>query len=214
MFFWRDVGFQCARVSAQKNTTKFRKPTVLVPGCWPMHRRWGAKWWLYSRSLYIRHYIYYTIYTILYYTILYYAMLCYAILDYTIIYYAVKAARLSKRRGHVRKHGIGGEVRHGVTSGVSRETSSNKQVTAHLHRECIRILRYPQQISKACWKVDRCHPHTFIRALICIGGCFICEQSAGISNSEKNSSGSVGEQIHSNFESPTFVPPIKPPPRC
>ena len=37
MFFWHDVGFQCARVSAQKNTMKFRKSTVLmnfVPVCW------------------------------------------------------------------------------------------------------------------------------------------------------------------------------------
>ena len=40
------------------------------------------------------------------------------------------------RARHVRKTGIGGEVRHGVTSGVSRETSSNKHVTTHLHREC------------------------------------------------------------------------------
>ena len=28
MFFWHDFGFQCARVSAQKNTMKFRKSTV------------------------------------------------------------------------------------------------------------------------------------------------------------------------------------------
>ena len=28
--FWHDVGFQCARVSAQKNTMKFRKPAVCV----------------------------------------------------------------------------------------------------------------------------------------------------------------------------------------
>ena len=28
MFFWQDVGFQCARVSAQKNTMRFRKSTV------------------------------------------------------------------------------------------------------------------------------------------------------------------------------------------
>ena len=33
------------------------------------------------------------------------------------------------------KNGIGGEVRHGVTSAVSRETSLNKHVTPHLHRE-------------------------------------------------------------------------------
>ena len=29
MLFWHDVGFQCARVSAQKNTMKFRKSTVV-----------------------------------------------------------------------------------------------------------------------------------------------------------------------------------------
>ena len=33
------------------------------------------------------------------------------------------------------RNGIGGEVRHGVTSGVSCETSLNKHVTPHLHRE-------------------------------------------------------------------------------
>ena len=42
------------------------------------------------------------------------------------------------RAKHVRTNGIGGEVRHGVTSGVSRETSSNTHVAPHLHRECIR----------------------------------------------------------------------------
>ena len=39
------------------------------------------------------------------------------------------------RARHVRRNGIGGEVRHGVTSGVSCETSLNKHVTPHLHRE-------------------------------------------------------------------------------
>ena len=39
------------------------------------------------------------------------------------------------RARHLRTKGIGGEVRRGVTSGVSRETSSNKHVTPHLHRE-------------------------------------------------------------------------------
>ena len=39
------------------------------------------------------------------------------------------------RAGRARNNGMGGEVRHGVTSGVSRETSSNKYVTPHLHRE-------------------------------------------------------------------------------
>ena len=39
------------------------------------------------------------------------------------------------RAGHVRKNGMGSEVRHGVTSGVSCETSLNKHVTPHLHRE-------------------------------------------------------------------------------
>ena len=35
----------------------------------------------------------------------------------------------------VRKNGIGGEVRHGVTSGVSCETSLNMYVIPHLHSE-------------------------------------------------------------------------------
>ena len=39
------------------------------------------------------------------------------------------------RARRVRTSGIGGEVRHGVTSGVSCETSLNKRVTPHLHRE-------------------------------------------------------------------------------
>ena len=39
------------------------------------------------------------------------------------------------RSRRVRKTGIGGEVRHGVTSGVSRETSSNKHVTSQFHRD-------------------------------------------------------------------------------
>ena len=39
------------------------------------------------------------------------------------------------RARHVRKTGIGGEVRHGVTSGASCETSFNTHVTPHLHRE-------------------------------------------------------------------------------
>ena len=39
------------------------------------------------------------------------------------------------RARHVRKTGIGGEERHGVTSGVSYETSLNKHVTPYLHRE-------------------------------------------------------------------------------
>ena len=30
VFVWHDVGFQCARVSAQKNTMKFRKSTLIV----------------------------------------------------------------------------------------------------------------------------------------------------------------------------------------
>ena len=30
MFFWHDVGFQCARVSAQQSTMKFRKSTVTM----------------------------------------------------------------------------------------------------------------------------------------------------------------------------------------
>ena len=39
------------------------------------------------------------------------------------------------RARSVRRNGIGGEVRHGVTSGVSRETSFNTNVTSHLHKE-------------------------------------------------------------------------------
>ena len=39
----------------------------------------------------------------------------------------------------VRKTGIGSEVRHGVTSGVSCETSWNKHVTRRLHREYGRL---------------------------------------------------------------------------
>ena len=39
------------------------------------------------------------------------------------------------RARRVRKTGIGGEVRHAVASGVSCETSLNKYVTPHLHRE-------------------------------------------------------------------------------
>ena len=38
------------------------------------------------------------------------------------------------RARHVRKTGIGCEVRYGVTSGVSCETSLNKYATPHLHR--------------------------------------------------------------------------------
>ena len=41
------------------------------------------------------------------------------------------------RAGRVRKAGIGGEVRHGVTSDVSREASLNRHETPHLHRECV-----------------------------------------------------------------------------
>ena len=37
--FWHDVGFQCARVSAQKNTMKFRKSTV----CWTAGLRWHER---------------------------------------------------------------------------------------------------------------------------------------------------------------------------
>ena len=43
------------------------------------------------------------------------------------------------RARHVRNNGIGGEVRHGVTSGVSRETSLKNYVTPHLHRECNKL---------------------------------------------------------------------------
>ena len=39
------------------------------------------------------------------------------------------------RARHVRATGIGGEVRHGVASGALCESSLNKHVTPHLHRE-------------------------------------------------------------------------------
>ena len=39
------------------------------------------------------------------------------------------------RARHVRKTGTGGEVRRGVTSGVSCETSKTWHVTPYLHRE-------------------------------------------------------------------------------
>ena len=41
----------------------------------------------------------------------------------------------------VRKTGIGGEVRHGLNSGVLCETCLNKHVTPHLHREYEVILQ-------------------------------------------------------------------------
>ena len=47
----------------------------------------------------------------------------------------VNAGVPSDARGRCERNGIGGEVRHGVTSGVSRETSLNKHVTPHLHWE-------------------------------------------------------------------------------
>ena len=47
------------------------------------------------------------------------------------------------RGGRVRKNGIGGEVRHGVTSGVSCEISKTCNVTPHLHGEyCYGRCRY------------------------------------------------------------------------
>ena len=46
------------------------------------------------------------------------------------------ALHRASRLRRARKHGIGGEVRHGVTtSGGSCETSLNRCVTPHLHRE-------------------------------------------------------------------------------
>ena len=58
----------------------------------------------------------------------------------------------------VRRNGIGGEVRHGVTSGVSRETSLNKHVTPQLYwgyhlaaltvwRETLYFTASPQAVS-------------------------------------------------------------------
>ena len=48
----------------------------------------------------------------------------------------------------IRTYNIGGEVRHGVTSGVSRETSLNKHVTPHLHREYQRNLQCQRALLK------------------------------------------------------------------
>ena len=42
---------------------------------------------------------------------------------------------VSRETRTIRKNGIGRELRHGVTSGVSCETCLNKHVTPHLHRE-------------------------------------------------------------------------------
>ena len=47
------------------------------------------------------------------------------------------------RARRVRTTGIGGEVRHGVTSGVSCETSLSKYVTPRLHRQCHPLDRPP-----------------------------------------------------------------------
>ena len=62
------------------------------------------------------------------------------------------------RARRVRKTGIGGKVRHGVTSGVSCETSVNKHVTPHLHRES-RIVSY-RIVSEPI--VDHLISHNFI----------------------------------------------------
>ena len=60
------------------------------------------------------------------------------------------------RARHVRKTGIGGEVRHGVTSDVSCETSSNKHATPHLHREYDWVSTKPDLKSKRLVNHD-CH---------------------------------------------------------
>ena len=52
---------------------------------------------------------------------------------YTISQHGVEVREVRARR--VRKNGIGGEVRRGVTSGASCETCLNKHVTPHLHRK-------------------------------------------------------------------------------
>ena len=53
---------------------------------------------------------------------------------YIYIHTCIKLHRVFHAR-HVRTTGNGGEVRHGVTSGVSHETSLNRHVTHHHHRE-------------------------------------------------------------------------------
>ena len=58
------------------------------------------------------------------------------------------------RARHVRQQGIGGEVRHGVTSGVLCETSFNKHVTSHLHREYTRsTLQDSRLFGPSPWKI-------------------------------------------------------------
>jgi len=52
-----------------------------------------------------------------------------AVRCYTVLYQAFRARRSLR-------NGVGGEVLHGATSGVSRETSGRRHVTPHLHREC------------------------------------------------------------------------------
>ena len=69
MFVWHDVGFQCARVSAQENTMKFRKSTVPAARGTnaALQDRRGLKVWFGSagsvRYIYIYIYIYMYIYT-------------------------------------------------------------------------------------------------------------------------------------------------------
>ena len=82
-------------------------------------------------SLYICIYIYIYVYVYVY-------IYIYVV---TSIYLLPEAVRCDMvlhrvfRARRVRRNSIGGEVRHGVTSGASCETSLNKHVTPHLHRE-------------------------------------------------------------------------------
>ena len=74
------------------------------------------------------------------------------------------------RARHVRKTGIGGEVRHGVASGVSLEASFNIHVTSHstLHARCSRegACKSLTQTRYRYWQrvVDSCYsPHLNMR---------------------------------------------------
>ena len=60
------------------------------------------------------------------------------------------------RARHVRNHGICCEVRHGVTSGVSCETSLNKHVIPHLHREYLQTFANTSSTGHSPVQICRC----------------------------------------------------------
>ena len=92
------------------------------------------------------------------------------------------------RARHVRKTGIGGEVRHGVTSDVSCETSLNKHSTPDLHREYLSIskvagLGVHDVRSGVAGRCRRCRPsradahvHGYRRSLDVVFVCLFTER--------------------------------------